>query len=127
MAGGLFSIDRSYFEELGTYDIGMDIWGGENIEVCGRWPLCFSAVHKAFSSRSESGYVWRPRRNIAQVLTLVTSSEKHHPTTFRMGRTRDVYSLEFECASARCGWMEWRYLFYKIAPREDTGVFLYGS
>ena len=32
-AGGLFTIDRDFFYEIGSYDENMNIWGGENLEM----------------------------------------------------------------------------------------------
>lgn len=39
MAGGLFSIDKAFFYEIGAYDPGMVIWGSENLEMSFRVSL----------------------------------------------------------------------------------------
>merc|ERR1712018_453527 len=91
MAGGLLAADRKFFFEVGAYDPGMDVWGGENLEMSFRVWMCGGSLE--FIPCSRVGHIFR----------------SSHPYTFP--GNKDTHGLN----SARLAevWMDgYKRLFY---------------
>lgn len=74
MAGGLFSISRKYFLEMGSYDPEMKIWGGDNCEMVSCIKHSSNALKTFFKIPNRAfvcGYV-EERLRSRHAVTLVT-------------------------------------------------------
>uniref|UniRef100_H2ZTM3 Protein-UDP acetylgalactosaminyltransferase 7 n=1 Tax=Latimeria chalumnae TaxID=7897 RepID=H2ZTM3_LATCH len=108
MAGGLFAIERDYFFELGLYDPGLQIWGGENFEISYKLKFSAGKILMVLKKKKKSLFQSAPWLAAPRPLKIASSE-----TLLNYVRVVEVW------------WDEYKDYFY--ASRPETKALAYGD
>jgi len=106
IAGGLFAINREWFIKSGMYDDGMEIWGGENVEISLRMWMCGGEME--IVPCSKVGHVYKQKN----VYTYPKGSKK--TTLCNNKRLARTWLDEFEIL--------YNFTLSSVSLKEDCGI-----
>lgn len=92
IAGGLFTIDRTFFRKLGMYDPNYEIWGSENLELSFKTWMCGGRLEIVPCSRV--GHIYRHKSPFNIDPSVIANNKRRLAAAWL-----DDYSKHFQLAS----------------------------
>jgi polypeptide N-acetylgalactosaminyltransferase len=124
MNGGLFAISAKYFWELGGYDEGLDVWGGEQFEIsfklwqcggemlnipCSRFGHIFRIYGKVFKNPREFDFLVINYKRVAEIWMddYAKYIYMRRPEDFALANAGDMTKMKAIRQKLQCKSFQW--------------------